>query len=188
MYICIMEKKINTKKIIKSVFKTDPDSDRFRICPECNAPHMVKHRSQDFCNNKCCNEYNNRKKRLQKQSEENLHTVKEKSPRLGDPLFQQGVTANSLLLETQKAEIISDHGSAGMDINLEILDGLKIDPKEGTHFYIQDLLQLGFDFSIHSERPALHNISAPHQCHFLIFGKYRFYSIDHGKILIVKQF
>ena len=50
----------------KSVFKLDPLSERYRVCPECVTPFMTRHLGRDFCCKKHANDYNNRNKRLAK--------------------------------------------------------------------------------------------------------------------------
>lgn len=58
----------------KNVWKLDPKSDRYRICPECDKAFMTNHLSRDFCTKKCANDYNNKKKRLERSSELVLST------------------------------------------------------------------------------------------------------------------
>ena len=61
-----METNLNKTMASKSIYKLDPTSDRYRVCPECKKAFMTNHRSRDFDSKKCANEYNNRIKKLQK--------------------------------------------------------------------------------------------------------------------------
>lgn len=62
-----MRKKTN-KEILDSLnesLKMSPEKDRLRWCPNCQIFHLVEHRGSDFCEG-CNDEYNNRKKKLDK--------------------------------------------------------------------------------------------------------------------------
>ena len=54
------------------MYKLDLTSERYRICPECQTAFMANHLSQLFCDRKCANDYNNRKKRLAKSAKDML--------------------------------------------------------------------------------------------------------------------
>jgi len=54
-----------TKKPPQSIYKLNPDSDRYRICKYCETEFMTSHRSRKYCDNDnhCSNEYHNAQKR-----------------------------------------------------------------------------------------------------------------------------
>ena len=49
------------------ILKLNPNSDRYRICPECKIHFMANHRGMDFHSRKCANDYNNRMKKIARQ-------------------------------------------------------------------------------------------------------------------------
>ena len=175
-----------SKKAVKSVFKLNPESDRYRICPNCKTGHMVSHRTQDFCSKGCCDEYNNLKKKLQKQSEEMLTRP--------DTIVQE---VKPTVLETNpitpKVEIKPEPIAApplqltDFEKNIQLLNRLKIDLKDGTCYLIQDLLKNGFNFFALTKVEKLYNIPASKEAFCKIFGKYRMYLLNNEKVLIAKE-
>ncbi|MGZ4055310.1 MAG: hypothetical protein ACXVDZ_14295 [Bacteroidia bacterium] len=163
------------KQAPKSVFKLNPKSDRYRICPECGEGHMVKHRGRDFCSDKCCDDYNNKAKRLLKQSEPQ------------QPITEEIPTNVLPVAEVPKPEVILAPVEIlnGVQKNIQILNTLVIDPKEGSACYLNYLMNLGIDFNeFVSEK--LHNIPSGYQANCLACGKYRIYLIDSNTVLITK--
>lgn len=162
----------------RSVYKLDRKSDRFRICPQCGLEHMVIHRGRDFCSDKCCDDYNNGIKRLQRHAQITEPEIEEISA------LEEQIECES---SGQELTLTPTELSTDIEGNLAILGELTLDTKKGSHFYLQDLLEKGFNFPAYSDRVKLHNIDPEHQSHYLMFGKYRIYSIDNGKVLIVKE-
>ena len=71
-----MKSKIKNVAELKSVYKLDPTSDRYRICPECKIAFMTKHRGSDFHTPKCADDYNNRIKKLNKHANDLIEASK----------------------------------------------------------------------------------------------------------------
>jgi hypothetical protein len=69
---------MNSKNLLtprpKSPYRLDPNSDRYRVCPNDGVEFMAAHRSTIFCNPKCADEFHNEKKRLaaEKQLQEEI--------------------------------------------------------------------------------------------------------------------
>lgn len=56
--------KINKKnEKVKSAYKMNPNSNRYRVCPNDGVRFMANHRSERFCKPKCADEYHNGKKK-----------------------------------------------------------------------------------------------------------------------------
>lgn len=163
------------KETTKSVFKLDPKSDRYRVCPQCGKGHMVRHRSRDFCSDKCCDDYNNQNKRLLKHTQIQI------------PTPEEPVINTIRFTETAKPQSHQSHGEALTDLqkNTIILDKLKIDLKEGSCFYLRDIIKLGLNFNACSSE-RLYNMPPGHQANCLISGNYRIYLLDNEMILIAK--
>ena len=162
---------------MKSVFKLDPASDRYRICPGCQKPHMVSHRGKDYCSDQCADTHYNTKRKHEKQAELMLAVKKE----VAEPvvILSQGGPVE-LLPETDPV------WAENMKTNLAILDGFTLDDKNGSVFWIDDLVQRGFKFGAYSTQGKLHNIPAGIRCAFLVYRNYRAYRIDVDKVLIKK--
>jgi hypothetical protein len=125
----------------KSVYKLDPTSDRYRVCPnpECEKKHMVTHRGKDYCSNECADTDYNRKRRLTN------HVVS---------MLSNGGTIGSIQKEQQAVtvnkELSDEEWKVKMKANMDILNQLEIDPEEGTIFGIQDILDKGVAFGCSS--------------------------------------
>lgn len=185
-----MEMIINIKQEKKSALILDRKSDRFKICPKCHVEHMVAHRGRDFCSDKCCDDYNNEKKRLLKQSEvvvPQLEIIMPDAllPHLED--IMTNVTSNDDTIPKTESISPPNQWQIQFDSNINILDTLTIHATEGSHFYIENLVQRGFNFFMYSDQGKLHNLPAGHKCQYLTFGKFQIYLLDHGKVLIVKK-
>jgi ribosomal protein S27AE len=162
------EKKYNSRNLTwkkpKSLYKMDPESDRFRVCPNCGSEFMTEHRSREFCNDKCTDEFHNRKKR-----DAHLH----------------GMEAD----ESSLVSVVDPpkNPSAGLVNNIKILDALPIDKEEGSVFHVEQLDQLGLNLNYFSGRGELYNINPELGCHFLQVGYYRLYRLSFSEFLIIKQ-
>ncbi|MGZ4056397.1 MAG: hypothetical protein ACXVPU_12290 [Bacteroidia bacterium] len=160
---------------MKSVFKLDRTSNRFRICPNCGKEHMVKHLGRDFCDDKCADDHYNQERRLKKQAE----------TMLSEKLIDVPVTS-SLGGPVENLPEVDQAWGQAMKTNLAILDNLSLDPKHGSSMSIDSLLLGGFNFTQYTMQGKNHNIPDGIQSSFLIFGDYRIYRIDYSKVLIKK--
>jgi ribosomal protein S27AE len=108
-------------------YELDPNSDHYRICPECGEELMVNHGNRDYCDNKCGNYFNNRKKKLKKLCEPSLipKNVPEIKP-------------------TEKLLV-------GLERNLNTLWGCHI-PPEGKRVAMQHLDDKAFDFKAYTSK------------------------------------
>jgi hypothetical protein len=160
------DKKISKTRTI-SPYKLDPKSDRYRICPNCEKPHMVIHRTSKFCSDKCADEHHNKKKKIEKEQQE----------------LERKKQADENLRLKSALQPVEDR----LAKNIVILDNLQVDPEEGTNYLINTLINAGFNFEFHSGQEKLYNISPEFNCHFLLFGPYRLYRTDHTKVLVYKE-
>lgn len=181
---------ININQAKKSALKLDSRPDRFRICPQCNKKHMVFHRGRDFCSDKCCDDYNNQRKRLLKQSEVLVPQIEVLIPDALLPLLKNNRTddtfGNDDVPETEPISS-SNEWQIQLDRNINILDTLTIHSTEGSHFQIEDLVQRDFNFFVYSNQGKLHNMPDGQKCQYLTFGKFKIYLLDQDKVLIVKK-
>ncbi|MCG3165332.1 MAG: hypothetical protein POELPBGB_01095 [Bacteroidia bacterium] len=67
-----MATKINPPNLKVRFDNLDPESEYYRICPECGTPFMTDHLSRKFCDKKHADNYNNRLKRENKGLERKL--------------------------------------------------------------------------------------------------------------------
>lgn len=67
-----METKINPQNLKVRFDNLDPESEYYRVCPECNTPFMCEHLATIFCRRKHANDYNNRIKREKKSMQNKL--------------------------------------------------------------------------------------------------------------------
>jgi hypothetical protein len=162
------EKKYNSRNLTwkkpKSDYKLDPESERYRICLNCGIEFMTDHLSRIFCNDKCTDDFHNRKKR-----DAHLH----------------GMEAD----ESSLVSVVDPpkNPSAGLINNMKILDALPIDKEEGSVFHVEQLDQLGLNLNYFSGRGKLYNINPELGCHFLQVGYYRLYRLSFSEFLIIKQ-
>jgi hypothetical protein len=165
----------------KTIYKLNPNSDRYRICPnpECNRAHMVMHRSRDYCSDKCADDHYNMKRR------HTNHAV---------AMMTKGGTISSIVQEQVLAGrdiyeglLTDEEWSSGMKINLEILTGLIIDERNGTCFWIQELVNQGFHFHCFSTSGKLHNMPKNKPGQFVVYQNYRIYRTQADEILIINS-
>jgi hypothetical protein len=154
----------------------DPLSDRYRVCPNCKTPHMVRNRGRDFCSDRCADQHYNARRRLLKQAEPK--TILEQNPLPIPPMEENmSVTVQSKIESTQPE--VTDYQK-----NLQILNSVTIKPEVGTVYHIDDLIRAGFNFDAFSGRGILHNIDPKLNCHFVQYGTYRLYRVDYSHVLI----
>lgn len=160
-------------RLITTEVELDPLSDRYRVCPNCETPHMVHNKGRDFCSDRCADQHYNARRRLMKQA---LQTVTLEAVEVSEPAPEQMSLAP---VENQPKE-------NSYNRNLEILNSLTIDPQRGTMLHAENLLSLGFDFESSSGRGVLYNIDPGLNCHFMQYGVFRIYRVDFSQLLIYK--
>ncbi len=106
--------------------KIDPESEYYRVCPECKREFIADHLSMKFCHNRCRDHYHNRIKR--------------------DERIEEG----SKQVQVSEAEKLRQE----LEANIKILEGLDINPK-GTNFHLVDLAEKGFVFAAYGARVPL---------------------------------
>lgn len=165
---------MNSKNLLtprkKSPYKMDPNSDRYRRCPNDGVEFMAVHRSEKFCCPQCADEFHNELKRKEAQEKKLLEEVKSI---IDDPTKVQTQVQSETLVDKAKQ-------------NVKILDTLTLDPVKGSVFNIDWLYSLGIDLSACNGRGVLHNIDSSHNCHFLQIGNYRLYRVEFSEVLIKK--
>ncbi len=162
------------------VMDLDPLSDRYRVCPNCKIPHMVRNRGRDFCSDRCSDQHYNANRRLMKQAEPkgNSEVVAQTQNEASAPPG----SATSLTEDTSSKVVV--HQMSAYDRNIWILDAQNIHPQNGTTYSIDDLVKIGFVFEACAGRGILHSIDPKLNCHFLQYGKYRVYRIDFTIVLV----
>lgn len=107
-----------------SVYKLNPQHERYRECKECKKPFMTDHLSREFCGAKCKQEYNNR-----------LSRQKEKSQ-------QQVTLVQNLEVNTYNEKLAA---------NIKLFDNLSI-PPDGRVYEFDNLVAAGADFLAFSDK------------------------------------
>jgi hypothetical protein len=150
---------METKSPLDIQIPLDPNRDRYRICPywECRKPFMTKHRSRDFCSQKCHDDYHNQQKRLLK---------------YGDEISKDN---QHDLVNTQASENLNV-----LENNISILNELPLE-EDGSFFDISELINIGFDFTVFTFRYKLPNTM---DSFFMLYGPYQIYLTEPNKILI----
>ncbi|MEJ6491421.1 MAG: hypothetical protein QNL60_03055 [Flavobacteriales bacterium] len=180
--------------ISKSIKKLNPESDRYRICPECKIPFMADHRSRDFHPGKCADDYNNRKKKLAKQAQEMSSSVSsneliqignsqdliieptsEVANSLDDSKLNSDVTET---LPIQKTSSLNTSSCANELILVRLLDGQREIEVSWTI-----VSERGFDFNAYNSIEKL-----PHcELNKANYGAYSILWTQADKILITNQ-
>lgn len=176
---------------ITTSLELDPLSDRYRVCPNCSKPHMVRNKGRDFCSDRCADQHYNTRRRLMKQVQQTvdpevalaLEPNKEFAPEQRAEIGQAPELAKEIFTRQNVPPVESN---ASYDRNIEILNSLPVDPENGTVLHVADLTSRGFVFDYYSGRGVLHNIDPTLNCHFMQYGLYRIYRIDFSIILIYK--
>ena len=167
-YICIMNAINLLKPKIKSYYKLDPSSHRFRICPNDGEKFMTNNLNRKFFGDKCADEFHNGLKRD-----------------AGNKLLEEAKTIiknASSPLQPNKPDIPID----AVKKNVSILDTLTIDSVKGSEFNLDWLYSLGVDFSAYNGKGILHNIDKSYNSHFIQIGNYRLFRVEFSQVLIKK--
>lgn len=166
------------KKPPQSIYKLNPDSDRYRICKYCDTEFMTSHRSRIFCDDKCSDEYHNALKRYDRDMKK-LDDEIEKQQKLevSEELIEEAI-------ETPHEETINETDESILRSNISILESLNV-PIKGTYYTVEALDTYGFKFSHFSGRGQLFNIDSNKNCHFIQVGSYRLYRVGFSIILII---
>ncbi len=95
----------------------DPNSERYRVCPECQMPFMAAHLLSKFCCNKHRNAFNNRRKRIEKKQKANF-TVETTSQQTVSEAFEKPIISENNVAVKQ------EEGNADGECNPYRLFGL----------------------------------------------------------------
>ena len=165
------------KKPPQSIYKLNPDSDRYRICKYCDTEFMTSHRSRIFCDDKCSDEYHNAHKRYERDMKK-LNDVIEKQQKLevSEELIEETI-------ETIVEETINETDEAILKSNISILESLNV-AVNGTEYEVEVLDSYGFQFNHYNGRGQLFNIDPTLNCHFTQVGTFRLCRVKYSKILI----
>ena len=178
----------------KAIRKLNPDSDRYRICPECKIPFMTEHRGRDFHPGKCADDYNNRKKKLAKQALEMSNSVST------NELIQIGNSQDLIIEPTSEVANSLEDSKLNSDVNetlpipktapvnasscanelilVRLLDGRRVIEVSWTI-----VSERGFDFNAYNSIEKL-----PHcELNKANYGAYSILWTQADKILITNQ-
>jgi hypothetical protein len=158
----------------KTTNKIDPTSDLYRICKNDQVEFMANHRNQIFCDEKCADDFHNRKKR--EAAEKKL--MEEVNKALEAPIpIPVPETPLPIAVKSPDDNLMK---------NVKILDTLEIDPEKGTHYNMDWLYSIGYDFKANTGKGKLYNIDQSLNCHFIQIGNYRLYRVEFSHVLIKK--
>ena len=115
----------------QSTNNLDKTSEYYRICPYCREEFMADHMSREYCNDQCGDDFNNRKKRLDRRKNMASHEI--------------GSQENN---HVNNGSNFGDHVSR----NIYILHQLSIDPDFGSTLSYEYLESIGFDFNYFNNR------------------------------------
>lgn len=168
----------------------DPLSDRYRVCPNCGSPHMVRNKGRDFCSDRCADQHYNARRRLMKQAEPKrdiepapLPLALPALPPVPEPI----AVIESVAVTTEEVGLPTQPQVTDYEKNIQILESSSILPDSGTVYHLDDLTRAGFVYDACSGRGTLHNIDPKLNCHFVQYGKYRIYRVDFSHVLIHKN-
>ncbi len=165
------------KKPPQSIYKLNPDSDRYRICKYCDTEFMTSHRSRIFCDDKCSDEYHNAHKRYERDMKKlNDEIEKQQKLEVSEELIEETI-------ETIVEESINETDEAILKSNISILESLNV-AVNGTGYTVEALDSYGYKMSHFSGRGQLFNIDSNKNCHFLQVGNFRLCRVEYSKILI----
>ena len=156
----------------------DPNSERYRVCPNDGEPFMANHRNSKFCNDKCADEFHNLKKKDKEEKKIMIdvqHALKAAVP--------QGKVMSS---SNNSVVVRSAQTNESIKRNIEILDKIKVDPITGSLFHLEKLFEIGVDFNAISGKSKLYNIDGSFNCHFVQIGYYRIFRVEFSIFLIIK--
>lgn len=167
-YICNMNAKNLLTQRVKSAYKMDRTSIRYRKCPNDGYEFMTDNLGRIYCSDHCADEFNNQKKR---DAENKL--LEEAKAIIASPAVPQAQSQPEVPLDKARQ-------------NVKIIDTLTIDPVKGSVFNIDWLYSKGIDFSAYNGRGVLYNIDSSHNCHFIQIGNYRLFRVEFSEVLIKK--
>jgi hypothetical protein len=170
------DKKIN-KRPPQFLYKLNPESDRYRICKNCETELMASHRTRIFCDDKCSDEYHNALKRYDRDMKKlNEEIDKQQQLEASEELIEE--TIETTLLET-----IEESDETIIKSNISILESLNVDVN-GTEYEVEVLDSYGFQFNHYNGRGQLFNIDPSLNCHFTQVGTFRLCRVKYSRILI----
>ena len=158
---------------VKSPYKMDKNSDRYRVCPNDGVEFMAVHRSSIFCSDQCADEHHN----LKKKEEAEKKILSDIENTLNAPVPEH---------KSKVVEVINDLPIDKMKVNIKIIETLYPDPIKGSDFNMDWMASLGYDFGIFSGKGELYNIDLSKNCHFMQIGSYRLFRVEYSRVLIVK--
>ena len=166
-----------TKKPPQSIYKLNPDSDRYRNCKYCDTEFMTSHRTRIFCDDKCSDEYHNALKRYNRDMKKlNGEIEKQQKLEVSEELIEETI-------ETIVEETINETDEAILKSNISILESLNV-AVNGTEYEVEVLDSYGFQFNHYNGRGQLFNIDPTLNCHFTQVGTFRLCRVKYSRILI----
>lgn len=156
-----MKSRISYIERANNPYSLDPESIRYRVCPYCEQEFMAIHLSEEYCCNKCANDYYNQFIRKKKKTISDQITKNEEKLNIAEP---------KPLLTC-----------------VEILDRMQIDPEKGLIVNIDTFIASGFDLNAFSERISLTDKDPTNKCHALRFGIYYIYWKSLSEFLIERK-
>ena len=163
-------------KINKSIHKLDPTSDRYRICPYCQEPHMVNHLSKDYCCDEHADAHYNEKRRLQKHAESMLNK-KDKIFFMMPSKCNNNETPK--LIDEEEEKTVAEPPET-------VFDTLKIDPDKGTVFHIKALEAIGVDLFKYSTKINLGKEYNGQKQFAVMFKNYKITRVKNDKVHVQK--
>ncbi len=109
----------------KKLYKLDPSSDRYRLCPNCKEPFMAGHRNSIFCCDKCADDYHNQKKKQEMTKKEIAINNTEKNELIQPAIINVADTAPPAEMIFHNLKILNSLEIV-LSVNLIITCGLGI--------------------------------------------------------------
>ena len=152
-------------------------SSYYRVCPNCGIGHMAANRGRSYCTDQCADAHYNRIKR--KFNTPGSIIRASDGVTIGNDSVQPQPPGNKYRHQdlTQKQLIT----------NISLLNLLKIDPKKGATYNINELNEAGFVFTAYSDKSKIRDTSDGVDCYAISYGNYEFFFTQKGQVLICKK-
>ena len=150
--------------------------DRIRQCPNCGVLHYVRNRARNFCNKRCYDEYYNSYLRNQQKIEDTIEVKYVVAPMESPVQPNQATSANKEIVEMPFQRVK----------NIQILDSLTIEAITGSSVNIEDLWNLGYDFTVFDEKLYYQKTSAALESYGITIGNFCIFRTYEQSLLILK--
>ncbi len=167
-------------KVNQPIYKLDPTSDRYRICPYCQKPHMVSHLGKDYCCDSHADKHYNEKRRLKNHAEKML-VDKQK---VEDKEIDKPENIESVPMVEISPEQVRKNG---IEKNVAIFDAIEVDPDIGSIYERLYLEGNGVDFHYYSYIQKNEGVRFGIESNYLIIKNYKIERVSKNEVRITKK-